>query len=56
LTDANVAQISAGINGHTCALTTAGKAYCWGAGSFGQLGNGGITNQLTPVAVDMPTE
>ena len=41
--------ITAG-GGHTCALTTGGAAYCWGSGSLGQLGNGGIA---TPV--DAPT-
>jgi len=35
----------------TCALSDVGKAYCWGAGSYGQLGNGGASYSLTPVAV-----
>lgn len=38
-------QISADENGmYTCALDSAGAAYCWGAASFGQLGNGGVSS------------
>ena len=44
------AQISAG-DRHTCGVTTAGAAFCWGAGSGGKLGNGGTDDQLLPVAV-----
>ena len=40
--------VSAG-GSHTCALTTAGTALCWGAGSSGQLGTGAATaQQLVP--------
>jgi alpha-tubulin suppressor-like RCC1 family protein len=41
---------SAGIDGsgsHACALTEDGRAYCWGANGFGELGNG--TNDLSTV-------
>jgi alpha-tubulin suppressor-like RCC1 family protein len=37
---------------HSCGVTTAGAAYCWGAQSYGQLGNGTIyTSALSPVPV-----
>jgi alpha-tubulin suppressor-like RCC1 family protein len=45
-----VAQISAGI-GQTCAVTTSGRAECWGWNAFGQLGDGTTTNRRTPVTV-----
>ena len=46
-------QLSAG-GFHTCGRTPAGVAYCWGRGFAGQLGNGGATSSLTPVAVAGP--
>jgi alpha-tubulin suppressor-like RCC1 family protein len=36
---------------HTCALDTAGAAWCWGEGSNGRLGDGTNTDALLPVAV-----
>jgi len=38
---------------HSCGVTTAGTAYCWGAENSGQLGNGGTLgdNSVTPVLV-----
>ncbi len=36
---------------HMCARQAAGKVWCWGQGSKGQLGNGANTEQLTPVEV-----
>jgi alpha-tubulin suppressor-like RCC1 family protein len=43
-------QLSAGF-GHTCAVTTAGEAYCWGSNQNGQLGNGSTQGTATPVRV-----
>jgi alpha-tubulin suppressor-like RCC1 family protein len=35
----------------SCALLSGGDLRCWGGNSDGQLGDGTMTNQLTPVAV-----
>ena len=35
----------------TCALTTTGRAYCWGSGVNGRLGTGSTVNQSTPTPV-----
>ena len=45
-----VTSASAG-NYHNCALTSNGKAYCWGDDEEGELGNGSDTSRYTPVAV-----
>jgi alpha-tubulin suppressor-like RCC1 family protein len=56
LDEAGVVQIASG-GGHACALTSNGKAYCWGFNSNGSIGDGGITVGATaapspsPVAV-----
>ncbi len=54
LTTTNVARISAGVQ-QTCAVTTAGQAYCWGANGSAQLGDGTKTNRATPTAVNTTT-
>lgn len=45
------ASVSSGSE-HSCALTAAGLAYCWGSGADGKLGNnGGFSNSTSPSAV-----
>ena len=36
---------------HSCAITTSGKAYCWGANGNGQLGDGTTVDKYLPVPV-----
>ncbi len=38
-------------NEHSCAITTEGELYCWGANWDGQLGDGSWENSATPVQV-----
>ena len=44
------ATVSAG-DSTTCGLTTAGKAYCWGSGEHGEVGNGRVSNEAQPAEV-----
>ena len=36
---------------HACAVATSGTAYCWGLGTFGELGDGSVATRSTPAAV-----
>ena len=48
-------QVVAGAD-HRCALSTFGSAYCWGANTQGQLGNGTTADSDTTLRVpDLPT-
>ncbi len=49
--DFRLVSVSAG-DVHTCGVRTNGVAYCWGAGGFGQLGNGTYGLFGNPRAVD----
>lgn len=40
-----------GTGGHTCAITTAGRLYCWGANDAGQLGKGDTQSTATPTHI-----
>ncbi|MCH8995345.1 MAG: chromosome condensation regulator RCC1 [Chloroflexi bacterium] len=50
--DSGALSISAGFD-HTCVVTTAGQARCWGENDDGQLGNGAVgdSHRTTPVEV-----
>ncbi|UCC47617.1 MAG: hypothetical protein JSV41_08960 [Gemmatimonadota bacterium] len=46
-------SISAG-GAHTCGVTADGSIYCWGSKDHGQLGNGSMIDEGTPVRVFEP--
>ncbi len=45
-----IAQVHVGTDS-VCARAEAGTVHCWGAGNYGQLGNGAMDRSNTPVAV-----
>jgi alpha-tubulin suppressor-like RCC1 family protein len=45
-----VEQVSAG-GEHSCGVAKGGRAYCWGYGYYGQLGDGDFDNDTVPMAV-----
>lgn len=49
-TDVAFARVAAG-DFTSCAIATTGRAYCWGAGTAGQLGNGSASSAQTPTLV-----
>ncbi len=50
---ADAVEIAAGDN-HTCARTSSGNVFCWGANSSGQIGDGTHDTRLEPI-VDAPS-
>ena len=46
----SLSAVSAG-EYHTCALTTTGSAYCWGANQLAQLGDGSTALRAVPTLV-----
>ena len=53
LTPGTVAQVAAG-GSHSCARTSAGGVYCWGANWVGQVGDGTTESQALPAPVTGP--
>ena len=47
-------KLASGGTQHTCGITPAGQVKCWGTNTVGQLGDGTMTQRLTPVAVADP--
>jgi hypothetical protein len=43
-------SVSGGLS-HTCGITHAGVAYCWGMGRYGQLGNGSAEGTIYPTPI-----
>jgi len=50
--DFRLASVAAG-GSHSCGIDPYGMVYCWGAGQFGQLGNGGRTLSGNPASAGL---
>jgi cysteine-rich repeat protein len=46
-------HVAAGLN-HSCGLFASGKVRCWGHNGSGELGDGTVTQRLTPVTINVP--
>ena len=42
-------------NQHTCAILDDGSVSCWGSNSYGQVGDGSVSDRLTPRSVSLGT-
>ncbi len=51
--DITLTQVEAG-NRHTCGVTVAGHAYCWGVNDWGQLGVGTQDTEVVPHSAPLP--
>jgi hypothetical protein len=45
--DANIVSVDCG-SGHTMAMSSNGRVWCWGSGKLGQLGSGNYMDTVTP--------
>jgi alpha-tubulin suppressor-like RCC1 family protein len=52
LMNRNITSLALG-NTSVCVVVTAGRAYCWGTGSYGELGTGTLTKSVSPQSVFM---